>query len=84
MITESMKKRLTALIDPEYERERNGPHDCYVKEAEKFANKQFGKKSPQGTTKVKAEWAARWNFCFHRKREELYRERKQNESREGS
>ena len=71
MITESMKKRLTALIDPEYERAVNK----LIPTAVKFANKQFGKGYPKGSVRSKEVWAEKWNLCFHRKREALYRER---------
>ena len=74
MISESMKARLTALIDPEYERAVNA---C-IPEAEKFANKQFGVRGPGGTNNTaQMEWIAKWNKCFHAKRDRLYRERNQ-------
>ena len=71
MTTESMKARLTALIDKDYIREIN----ALIPLAEKFANQQFGKAVPKGSVKVKAEWAAKWTFCFIQKRDRLYRER---------
>ena len=71
MTTESMKARLTALIDKDYIREIN----ALIPEAEKFANQQFGKSGPKGSVKVKAAWAAKWTLCFIQKRERLYREK---------
>jgi hypothetical protein len=71
MISESMKARLTALIDPLYERECN----ALIPIAVKFANKQYGAKGPDGATKkAHMEWAAKWSKCFHAKRDRLYRE----------
>ena len=64
-------KDYTHLIDEEYIREVN----ALVPVAEKFANQQFGKASPKGSVKLKAEWAAKWNYCFHQKRERLWKER---------
>ena len=73
MTTESMKARLTALIDKDYIREIN----ALIPLAEKFANQQFGNTSPFGSVKVKAAWAAKWTLCFIQKRERLYREKKE-------
>ena len=74
MISESTKARLTALIDRNYERECN----ALIPEAEKFANKQFGARGPGGSNNTaQMEWIAKWNKCFHAKRDRLYRERNQ-------
>lgn len=59
MISDATKKRLTALIDPEYERQRNALHP----EAEKYADKKFDRKSGQ------------WCRCFLETVDRLWRER---------
>lgn len=77
MLTKSMKKRFTALIDPEYIRER----EALIPEAEAFADKQFGRKGPGGNNiKANVEYARKWSGCFMAKLDRLYRERKQSKS----
>ena len=64
-------KDYTHLIDEEYIREVNALDPV----AEKFANQQFGKASPKGSVKLKAEWAAKWSHRFHAEMQKLWRER---------
>ena len=72
MITESMKARLTALIDQDYIRERN----TFIPIAEKRANKEFGRQSPKGKDiKAKTEYAANWNRVYHAELERLWKGR---------
>lgn len=49
--------------------------DKLIPEAEKFANKQFGKQAPGTTQAEKREYARQWSGCFHAEMNRLVQER---------
>ena len=52
-----------------YESQRNS----LISEAETFADRRFGKTKKEGQDPE--EYSSRWNFCYHQKMNELYKER---------
>lgn len=55
------------LVDFKYETARNE----FIEEAVKYANKQFGGKSPHKGDAANEEWGKKWNGAYHSKMNRL-------------